>query len=113
MLLVCDPQVPHGWSCLVITCGAILLAGAGFEVFDIETSVQPRTVVAVVGVAALLALTALYFTHPAEDLPRFVLGHDGDSQHLRVVHGASTALATCVALRYAYRYASPRRRPSG
>ena len=104
--------VPHGRSCLVVACGVILLAGAALELLDIETSVEPRTVVAGVFVVALFGLAALYFTHPAEDLPRFLIGHDGDSQHLRVLDGAASACAALVALRFAYVYSSPRRRPT-
>ena len=109
VLLFGDPRVPHGWSCLVIACGAILLVGAVLDVLEIETTVKPETIVAVVVVAALLALTALYFTHPAEDLPRYLSGHDGDSQHLRVWHGAATTVAACFALRVTYRLAAPHR----
>jgi hypothetical protein len=59
----------------------------------------------------LFAIAALYLTHPAEDLPRLLPGHDGDSQHLRSLHGVATAVIACIALRPMYLSASPRRQP--
>ena len=103
--------VPSGWACLVTGCGAVLLAGAALIGFDIEVSPGPDTFAVGIVVVGLFAIAALYLTHPAEDLPRLVPGHDGDSQHLRSLYGAVTAAMASVALRIAYLSASPRRQP--
>ncbi len=103
--------VPSGWACLVIGCGAVLLAGAALIGFDIEVSPGPDTLAVAIVVVGLFAIAALYLTHPAEDLPRLLPGHDGDSQHLRTLYGAVTAPVASLAVRIAYLSASPRRQP--
>jgi hypothetical protein len=94
---------PGGWACFVIVSGAALLA------FDIEIEPGMATLVAVTVVVGLFAMTSLYFTHRADDLPRLLPGHDGDSQQLRALHGIASALFACIALRVAYLSATPRR----
>ena len=103
--------VASGWACLVIGCGAVLLAGAALIGFDIEVSPGPDTLAVAIVVVGLFAIAALYLTHPAEDLPRLLPGHDGDSQHLRTLYGAVTAAVASIAVRIAYLSASPRRQP--
>ena len=112
ILLFADRRVvPSGWACLVIGCGAVLVGGAALIGCDIEVSPGPETIAAAIVVVGLFAIAALYLTHPAEDLPRFLPGHDGDSQHLRSVYGTVTAVVAVIALRSAYLSASPRRHP--
>jgi hypothetical protein len=100
---------PGGWACFVIGCGVTVMSGAALLAFDIEIEPGMATLVAVTVVVGLFAMTSLYFTHRAEDLPRLLPGHDGDSQQLRALHGITSALFACIALRVAYLSATPRR----
>jgi hypothetical protein len=102
VLLLANAPVASGWACLNIGVGMVLLGGGLLIAFDLE--VEPGRATATFALVAILliALTALYWTHPAEDLPRLLPGHDGDSQHLRVLNGLAVALIASVALRCCY-----------
>jgi hypothetical protein len=102
VLLLANAPVASGWACLTIGAGVVLLGGGLLVAFDLEVERGPATTTFALVAALLLALMALYWTHPAEDLPRLLPGHDGDSQHLRVLHGFAVALIAAVALRCSY-----------
>jgi hypothetical protein len=100
---------PAGWACMVIGCGAVLLAGAALIGFDIAIEPQAATLIAGIVVVVSFAIASLYLTHPAEDLPRLLPGHDVDSERLRVTYGAVSTLIACSATWIAFLSALPRR----
>jgi hypothetical protein len=111
VLLFADASViPRGWSCLLIGGGATVIGAAVLLALDIDVAPGPDTLRGALAISALFFVTALYFTHPAEDLPRLLPGHDGDSQHLCVTYGLTTLLVACSALRFTWQSVSPIRR---
>jgi hypothetical protein len=88
---------PAGWACMVIGCGAVLRAGVALIGFDIAIEPQAATLIAGIVVVVSFAIASLYLTHPAEDLPRLLPGHDVDSERLRVTYGAVSTLIACSA----------------
>lgn len=102
--------IPHGWSCLLIGAGASVVGAAVLVAMDIDVAPGPDTVKSAIAISVLFFVTTLYLTHPAEDLPRLLPGHDGDSQHLCVTYGLTTLLVACSALRLTWRSGSPIRR---
>ena len=78
---------PAGWSCIVIGCGVASLIGAWVIRAGVEFQVRGTTIVlATVGIV-LVAIGVVYLTRTAEDLPRLFPGHNGGSQHYRVLEG--------------------------
>ncbi len=102
-----------GWACLTVGCGAALLVGAVLIEFEIDVAPSRDTVIAAGLSLALIAVAALYLTHPAEDLPRLLPGHDADSQHLLVTYGLLTALLSLLPLKVMYATARPRHTANG
>jgi predicted membrane channel-forming protein YqfA (hemolysin III family) len=82
---------PAGWSFLLIATGLVLVVTqwviASDMQFDLSDRVQVLT--AVIGMACV-AIAVVYLTRAANDLPRQFPGHDGDSEHFRVVSGVLT-----------------------
>ncbi len=94
--LVCGPSLlargaPAGWSFLLMTCGLILLSTQWVIATDVRFTISHQTqiVVAVAGVA-FVAIAVVYLTRAANDLPSLFPGHDGDSEHFRIVPGIVT-----------------------
>ncbi len=91
-----------GWACLSLGCGAALLVAATLVALDIEVVPGHDAAVAATLLVVLLFAVSLYFTHPAEDLPRLLPGHDGDSQRLQVAYGIAAAVTALIPLRVLY-----------
>jgi len=79
---------PAGWSGLLVADGCVILAVQWAVARDVEIEISDRVpiVLAAVGVAAV-ALAFVYLTRAADDLPSLFPGHDGDSEHFRVLPG--------------------------
>ena len=111
MLIIGGNVFTSGWACLTLACGVVLLVGAVLIAFDIDISPDRETAVAAAILVALAGLAALYLTHPAEDLPRLIPGHDSDSQQIHVLYGLAVALVALLPARVVYITAAPHRRP--
>ena len=79
---------PAGWSFLLIAAGLTLVATQWAIVHDIELAFADRMQVAALlaGIASI-AVAVIYLTRAANDLPSLFPGHDGDSEHFRLVPG--------------------------
>jgi hypothetical protein len=79
---------PAGWSILLLIDGVVLVAVHWVVNRDIDLHLRGRdhAAIAILGVL-LLWIAVLYLTRAADDLPRLLPGHDGDSEQLRVVPG--------------------------
>jgi hypothetical protein len=79
---------PAGWSFMVIAAGLVILATQWAIVYDVhfEMSDPAKIALAVAGIACL-AVAVVYLTRAADDLPSLFPGHDGDSEHFRIVPG--------------------------
>jgi hypothetical protein len=79
---------PAGWSFLLLAGGIIVLGALALIVFEVDYEIAGPRHVAAFGVAALfLAIAVIYLTRAANDLPTLFPGHDGDSEHFRVLPG--------------------------
>ena len=92
-------EFPAGWSCLVVAGGLVILATQWILRHDLDIEITSRVAV-VLGVAGAVAIVAavLYFTKAANDLPVLLPGHDGDSEHLRLIPGVIALLIGVVAV---------------
>jgi hypothetical protein len=79
---------PAGWSVFLFIDGVALVAIHRVTTRGVEIHLNGRQHAFVAILGMLLLWTAVvYLTRSADDLPRLLPGHDGDSEHLRVVHG--------------------------
>lgn len=101
---------PAGWSFLLIATGVTLLVTEWAIVHDIELVVMNRTdtFVAIAGVVCL-AVAIVYLTRAANDLPSLFPGHDGDSEHFRLLPGILALTVGSAILGRAVIAARPRR----
>jgi hypothetical protein len=101
---------PTGWSFLLLAAGLTLLAMQWVIVNDIEVDLSDRTcvVTAAAGIACI-AIAVIYLTRSASDLPSLFPGHDGDSEHLRVVPGVTMLMIGLVGFGRALFAARPTR----
>ena len=115
LALVCGPLrlargAPAGWSILLMADGCVVLSWRWIVVHRVEFDVNGR-LHALVLVTGLLCiwLAVVYLTRAADDLPRLLPGHDGDSEHFRVVPGVVALSVGIVMLARAVGEAHPRR----
>ena len=79
---------PAGWSFLLIAAGIVLLATQWIVVSDLQFEALDGA--ACIGAAAAMAcagVAVVYLTRAADDLPSLFPGHDGDSEHFRILPG--------------------------
>ena len=90
---------PAGWSFLLIATGMLLLLTQWVIANDIrfESSNRLQVLVALAGMACM-AVAVVYLTRAANDLPSLFPGHDGDSEHFRIVPGIVTLTVGIVLL---------------
>jgi hypothetical protein len=90
---------PAGWSFLLIAAGALILFAQSAIVNDLEFRIPDRTqfLVAAVGLVCI-AIAVVYLTRAADDLPSLFPGHDGDSEHYRIVPGLVALMTGLVGL---------------
>src|ERR1700681_1962360 len=83
---------PAGWSFLLIAAGITLVAVQWALAHDVEFEITRARVMATLVGVACLAIAVVYLTRSADDLPSLFPGHDGDSEHFRVVPGIVTLM---------------------
>ena len=81
---------PAGWSFLLIAAGITLVAVQWAIANDVEFEITRARVIATLVGVACLAIAVVYLTRSADDLPSLFPGHDGDSEHFRVLPGVLT-----------------------
>ena len=75
-----------------------------------ETTDSAHAVIAVAGVVCV-GLAVVYLTRAANDLPRVLPGHDGDSENFRLFPRLAALTVGLVALGRAFASARPHRAP--
>jgi hypothetical protein len=78
---------PAGWSFMVIAAGLVILATQWAIVYDVHFESDPAKIALAVAGIACLAVAVVYLTRAADDLPSLFPGHDGDSEHFRILPG--------------------------
>jgi len=79
---------PAGWSFLLIAAGIAVLAIQWAIASDIRfaaTDNRPRLIAATA--MGFVTIAVVYLTRAADDLPSLFPGHDGDSEHFRILPG--------------------------
>jgi hypothetical protein len=90
---------PAGWSFLLVAAGVVLVATQWTIAHDIELEVSGRMqIIALLVGVACVAVAVVYLTRAADDLPSLFPGHDGDSEHFRVLPGVLTLAVGLVVL---------------
>jgi hypothetical protein len=99
---------PAGWSIFLLIDGIALIAlhWVATRGVDIYLHGWHHAVIAILG-ALLLWIAVLYLTRSADDLPRFLPGHDGDSEQLRIVPGLMALTVSAAVLARAILTALP------
>ena len=84
---------PAGWSFILIAAGIVILATQWAIVHDVHFEMSDPTKIALAAAGiACLAVAVVYLTRAADDLPSLFPGHDGDSEHFRIVPGVLTMM---------------------
>jgi hypothetical protein len=79
---------PAGWSFMLIAAGLVILATQWAIVYDVHFEMNdPAKIALAVAGMACVAVAVVYLTRAADDLPSLFPGHDGDSEHFRILPG--------------------------
>jgi len=92
-------RAPAGWSLLLIAAGGAVLLIQGVIASDIRfATTDNRPHLNAATAMAFVTIAVVYLTRAADDLPSLFPGHDGDSEHFRILPGTLILLIGIVLL---------------
>ncbi len=90
---------PAGWSLLLVVAGLTILSAQWATAHDVTFDLTDRTQGIVLLFGALcIGVATVYLTRAANDLPSLFPGHDGDSEHFRILPGVMTLVIGLVGI---------------